>query len=45
MVDAVMFVPVWCIVVAIGLLFAVAFRSCNEDRTSRNHARIAGWSR
>jgi hypothetical protein len=32
--EAVMFVPVWFIVVAIGLLIAAAFHSCNEDNTS-----------
>jgi hypothetical protein len=40
-----MFVPVWFIVVAIGLLIAVAFHSCNEDRTSRDRVRMAEWSR
>jgi hypothetical protein len=44
-VEAVMFVSVWFIAVAIGLLIAVAFHSCNEDRTSRNRVRVAEWSR
>jgi hypothetical protein len=44
MVEAGMFVPVWFIVVAIGLLIAVALHSCNEDRAGRNRVRIAEWS-
>ena len=40
-----MFVQVWLVVVAIGLLIAVAFQSCNEDRAGRNRVRMAGWSR
>jgi hypothetical protein len=43
--EAGMFVPVWFIVVAIGLLIAVSFHSCDEDRTGRNRARMAEWSR
>ena len=40
-----MFVAVWFIVVAIGLLIAVSLHSCDEDRTGRNRARMAEWSR
>jgi hypothetical protein len=43
--EAGMLVPVWFIVVAIGLLIAVAFHSCNEDRTRRDRVRMAEWSR
>ena len=38
-----MFVPVWFIVVAIGLLIAVALHSCDEDR-GRKRARLSQWS-
>jgi hypothetical protein len=43
--EAGMFVPVWFIVVAIGLLIAVSFHSCDEDRSGRNRVRMAEWSR
>jgi hypothetical protein len=43
--EAGMFVPVWLVVVAIGLLITVALQSCNEDRTVRNRVRMAEWSR
>jgi hypothetical protein len=42
-VEAGMFVPVWFIVVAIGLLIAVALHSCDEDR-GRKRARLSQWS-
>jgi hypothetical protein len=43
--EAGMFVAVWFIVVAIGLLIAVSLPSCDEDRTGRNRATMAEWSR
>jgi hypothetical protein len=43
--EAGMFVPVWFIVVAIGLLIAVSLHSCDEDRTGRNRMRMVEWSR
>jgi hypothetical protein len=43
--EAGMFVAVWFIVVAIGLLIAVSLHSCDEDRTGRNRATMAELSR
>jgi hypothetical protein len=40
-----MFVAVWFIVVAIGLLIAVSLHSCDEHRTGRNRATMAELSR
>jgi hypothetical protein len=38
-----MFVAVWFIVVAIGLLIAVSLHSHDDDRTGRNRERMAEW--